>query len=128
MSKSVFVKAYNYKMLIDVIYLKNINKNITFCIGQNAQDNFDVIDAASEEDMWFHVKDLPSCHVVAKIPEGIDRKEMRSVIKRGAILCKQHSKYKASDKLYIIYTRLKNIQKTDTPGSVITTNVSTIAI
>jgi predicted ribosome quality control (RQC) complex YloA/Tae2 family protein len=115
-------------MLMEVIYLKNINKNITFCIGKNAQDNFDVIDASLPEDMWFHVKDLPSCHVVAKIPEGIDRKEMKSIIKRGALLCKMHSKYKASDKLEITYTRIKNIQKTDTPGSVITATTSSITI
>jgi predicted ribosome quality control (RQC) complex YloA/Tae2 family protein len=115
-------------MLMEVIYLKNINKNITFCIGKNAQDNFDIIDASLPEDMWFHVKDLPSCHVVAKIPEGTDRKEMRSIIKRGALLCKMHSKYKASDKLEIIYTRIKNIQKTDTPGSVITSSISSISI
>lgn len=113
---------------MDVIYLKNINQSITFLIGKTAQDNFDVIDASAPEDLWFHVNGLPSCHVVAKIPEDMDRKDIRSVIKRGAILCKQHSKYKASDKLEVIYTRIKNIQKTDTPGTVITSIVSTITI
>jgi predicted ribosome quality control (RQC) complex YloA/Tae2 family protein len=115
-------------MIMDVIYLKNINQSITFLIGKTAQDNFDVIDASSPEDLWFHVSGLPSCHVVAKIPEGMDRKDIRSVIKRGAILCKQHSKYKASDKLEVIYTRIKNIQKTNVLGSVITTSVSKVAV
>jgi predicted ribosome quality control (RQC) complex YloA/Tae2 family protein len=115
-------------MIMEVIYLKNINQSITFLIGKSAQDNFDVIDASSPHDIWFHVNGLPSCHVVAKIPEDMDRKDIRSVIKRGAILCKQHSKYKASDKLEIIYTRIKNVQKTNVLGSVITTTVSKVAL
>ena len=106
-------------MKTDVVYLKNINRDIVYLIGTSAQDNFDVIDASQPDDMWFHVKDLPSCHVVAKIPDGIcDRKDIASIAKRGAILCKQHSKYASVQNLEIIYTRIKNIEKTSVPGSV----------
>jgi predicted ribosome quality control (RQC) complex YloA/Tae2 family protein len=103
----------------EVIYLKNINRDITYLIGTNAQDNFDVIDASDPDDIWLHVKDLPSCHVVAKIPDDMSgNKELLSIVKRGALLCKQHSKYSSIQNLEIIYTRIKNVQKTAVPGSV----------
>lgn len=106
-------------MKTDIIYMKQLHRDIVYLIGTNAHDNFDVIDASSPEDMWFHVKDLPSCHVVAKIPDDIcEHKEILYIVKRGAILCKQHSKYTSTQNLEIMYTRIKNVEKTSIPGSV----------
>ena len=115
-------------MKTEIIFLKNINKDVTFLIGTNAKDNFDVIDAGSPDDYWFHVKDVPSCHVVAKIPEGADSKIVRSIIKRAAVLCKQYSKYVSNKNVEIIYTKIKNVQKTEVAGSVLTKSVSTVSI
>jgi len=116
-------------MKTDVVYLKNINRDIVYLIGTNAQDNFDVIDASQPDDLWFHVKDMPSCHVVAKIPDDIsDRKQILSIAKRGGILCKQHSKYASVQNLEIIYTRIKNVEKTSIPGSVNTTSTKSVKV
>lgn len=116
-------------MKTDVVYLKNINRDIVYLIGTSAQDNFDVIDVSQPDDMWFHVKDLPSCHVVAKIPDDIcDRKEILAIVKRGAILCKQHSKYASVQNLEIIYTRIKNVEKTSIPGSVNTIDTKLVKV
>lgn len=116
-------------MKTDVVYLKNINRDIVYLIGTNAQDNFDVIDASQPDDLWFHVKDMPSCHVVAKIPDDIsDRKQILSIAKRGAILCKQHSKYSSVQNLEIIYTAIKNVEKTAIPGSVNTTSTKSVKV
>ena len=113
----------------EVIYLKNINRDITYLIGTNAQDNFDVIDSSDPDDIWFHVKDLPSCHVVAKIPDDItDRKEILSIAKRGALLCKQYSKYASTQNLEIIYTRIINVEKTKVPGRVYTTETKVVKV
>jgi predicted ribosome quality control (RQC) complex YloA/Tae2 family protein len=103
---------------------------ITYNIGTSAQDNFDLIDASSPHDIWFHVEGLPSCHVVAVIPEDekIDKKKMRAIITQGAVICKKHSKYASHKNLPIIYTKISNVQKTTTIGSVFTTNTKTITI
>lgn len=103
---------------------------MTYRIGVSAQDNFDLIDDSSPQDIWFHVEGLPSCHVVAVIPENekLDKKKIRALVNQGAVICKKHSKYASYKNLPIIYTKIENVQKTGTIGSVLTTNTKTIII
>ena len=106
-------------------------ENITFFIGGNAKENFEIIDLAKSDDLWFHVDDLPSCHVIASISDIIDnksKKDIRYIVKQGALLCKKYSKYKSVSNLPIIYTYISNVHKTDIIGSVITTNSKIIKI
>ena len=112
------------------IVLQGKSIEVQFIIGTCAQDNFDAIDISDPDDIWFHVRDGSSCHVIAKIPIAgkLDKKMMRHIIKQGALLCKQESKYKSVKNLAIIYTKLHNVQKTDIVGSVIADHVSTILI
>jgi hypothetical protein len=35
-------------------YIDAIKANIEFRVGQNAQDNFDLIDDSGPDDLWFH--------------------------------------------------------------------------
>ena len=103
---------------------------MTYHIGVSAQDNFDLIDASSPQDIWFHVEGLPSCHVVAVMPENekLDKNKMRALVKQGAVICKKHSNYASHKNLPIVYTKIENVQKTDTIGSVVTSNTKTIII
>jgi len=93
---------------------------IDFLVGQNAQENHDLIDAADEEDLWFHVSEHPSCHVIGKIPDGvdIDKSDLMKVVKQGAVICKSFSKFKSDKNVKIDYTWIKNVTKLKTPGSV----------
>ena len=117
-------------MKTETIFLSNIHMEMTYHIGVSAQDNFDLIDASSPQDIWFHVECLPSCHIVAVMQENekLDKKKMQTIIKRGALICKQNSKYVSQKNLPIIYTKIENVQKTGTTGSVFTTNTKTIII
>ena len=38
--------------------------NNKICIGQNANDNDELVKISRQTDMWFHLADFPSCHVV----------------------------------------------------------------
>jgi len=106
-------------MLTKEEYIAQLKRNITFYIGTNAVDNFTAIEAGSPEDIWFHADDASSCHVVAVVPEDIDRKEKLWIIKRGSLLVKQHTKKFVSIKnLPIIYTEIQNIEITDKAGKV----------
>ena len=100
------------------IFIPHLNCNITYFVGSNAIQNFEIIDNACENDLWFHVNNRPSCHIIAQIPRDIPRKSLKYVIKQGAILCKQNSKYKSDKNLEIIFAKIKNIQKTDVIGTV----------
>jgi len=103
---------------------------IDFLVGQNAQENHDLIDAADEEDLWFHVSEHPSCHVIGKIPEGVDldKSELKKIVKQGAIICKSFSKFKSDKNVKIDYTRVKNVTKLKTPGSVSITDAKCVII
>jgi len=106
--------------------------NIVYRIGANAQDNFDIIDQSNPQDIWFHVEGRPSCHVIASVPDNMTmtmtKKEKHKLIKKGAELCKIHSKYKSEKNLKIIYTKVENITKTETLGSVLLSNEKIIEI
>ncbi len=115
-------------MKIEQVYFTQINENIEFLIGKNQQDNFNIIDMAKPTDLWFHLDDYPSCHVIAKVPEIINKKDLKYIIKRGALICKQHSNYKSIKDLNIIYTCIKNVKKTSIIGSVTTTNTKIICL
>ena len=85
-------------------------------IGQNRHDNFSIIDDASENDIWFHVEGMPSCHVILKTHENTSTP--RQVIKRCAYLCKIHSKAKTLKTCVVSYTTINNVSKTDVIGQV----------
>ena len=93
--------------------------SITYVIGRNAKENFDIIDESSKKDMWFHIKNDSSCHVIALMPpDKLTKKSLHTIIKRGALICKQNSRFKSDKNVTIIYTHIENIAKTETVGLV----------
>jgi predicted ribosome quality control (RQC) complex YloA/Tae2 family protein len=103
--------------------LDNIIK-YEFIIGQNAKENWEIIDDADTNDMWLHIADYPSCHVVIKkygLEEGDTENNINypnQVIAIGADYCKEFSKYKDKKKVKIVYTLIKNVDKGRVIGSV----------
>ena len=77
-------------MKTELKFISALNSSIEFKIGQNAQDNFDIIDESNPNDLWFHLYGESSCHVIAMIdPEvKLDKKQKRQIITQGALLCK----------------------------------------
>lgn len=102
--------------------------DIEYIIGQNASENFKIIDDANEFDMWFHIDGYPSCHVLCSIPNNVSKKDLLKIIKRGALYCKEHSKYNSEKSVSVIYTYVKNVTKTDVVGTVITNNAKKIKV
>ena len=115
------------KMFFNIVGKKNLKRedeeNVEFHIGDDAKDNFVIIDYANPEDLWFHVQGFSSCHVIANISKlELDKKQLRQIITQGAVLCKQNSRYAYMNDLAIVYTKVKNIKKTNIVGTVITEN------
>ena len=113
------MKQYNYDCYEDnYIYIINV--------GRNAKENWELIDMSKHNDIWFHVADSPSSHVVLSV--GDIKKPHRKVIKYCAFLCKSHSKVKNMNKVSIVYTTINNIVKSKNVGSVITKNTKIIKL
>ncbi len=119
-------------MKTETIYFEKLGLDITYYIGKNAKDNFDVIDMGNPNDIWFHIEYLSSSHVVMILPEvehKMDSKIYNTILKRGALLCKQNTKKMVSlHNVDITYTKLKDVLKTSRVGSVITQNSKTISV
>lgn len=98
-----------------------------FIIGRNKEDNFRIIDESVETDIWFHVEGEPSCHVILKNSDNI-RDIPKQVIKHGAYLCKINSKAAKSNKTTIMYSPLKNVEKTAIMGQVLVSSYKTVSV
>lgn len=108
-------------MITKSIYIPAIKQELEFYIGENAQDNFDILDICKPDDIWFHLHKESSCHVIAVMPNDykFNRIQMTKIITQGALCCKQHSKTKSNRQVEICYTRVINIVKTHIIGQVI---------
>lgn len=103
----------------EVLFLQGLNREITFHIGQNKNEIFDVIDKGDPDDLWFHANEISSCHVVANIPSDISDKDRKYIIKAGALLCKKYTnKIKSLNDIEVVYTKIKYIEKTQYIGCV----------
>jgi predicted ribosome quality control (RQC) complex YloA/Tae2 family protein len=116
-------------MITKTIRFPNINGlEINYYIGKSAKENFEIIDAAMDHHLWFHVEGEPSGHVIAEMPDTMNKKYMRYIVKQGAVLCKQHSKYSSQPNCKIVYTNIEYVNKSDKLGSVTISNSKTITI
>ena len=116
-------------MKTEILFLQGLNREITFYIGQNKNENFDVIDKGEPDDLWFHANEISSCHVIAIVPKDISNKERKYIIKAGALLCKKYTnKLRTLTGIEIIYTEIKNIEKTQYIGCVKIVNQKKIII
>ena len=114
-------------MKTENIFIHALKREVIFYIGKKQSENFEVIDAGKEEDLWFHAKNESSCHVVCELPEDINKKELKYIITAGALLCKNNTnKLKILHNVEIIYTQIKNITKTNVEGCVLTNNTKTV--
>ena len=101
-----------------------------FIIGSNKEENQYLINSSEPVDLWFHISDCPSCHVICKINHitKVSNKHFNKIIKQGAVCCKSHSKYKNLKDVNITYARIEHLQNTDKVGSVIVNNGKNITI
>jgi len=112
-------------------YIPSVKETIIYKKGRDAQDNFDLIDASKDNDIWFHIHGDSSAHVVASINDlaiSLDKKQLRDIIKQGAVICKQQSSYKSSKNVSIVYTRIKDVQKSTPVGTVSICNGKIVTI
>ncbi len=90
------------------------HEGVDFLVGTNAKKN-DVIthQLANNDDLWFHVKDQPGAHVVAK-----SSIETESTIRYGANLAALYSTAKYSSSVEVQYTKVRHLKKIPgRPGS-----------
>ena len=87
----------------EIIIFNNIKTPISYYIGVNKSDNFKILDYVKESDIWFHIFECTSCHVVVRLPEKeeefLTKKQVMTIIKKGALLCRQNTNSVKKEKL-----------------------------
>jgi hypothetical protein len=128
-------------------YIPSLKISVVYKIGIDAKNNFEIIDQADKNDIWFHLKGTSSCHVIACLKNityttldddmpncydltfnELDKKQKQQIIKQGALLCKQYSRMKSMKNVEIIYTKIENIEKTNIVGTVSTFKSKVIVV
>lgn len=95
--------------------MKDIDIDGTNCkIGENAKENWYLLDNAKDNFLFLHLSSFPSCYVI--IEHDSPNKE---IIEKAAILCKNNTKYKNLRDIKVDYTLCSNVIKTDKVGEVI---------
>ena len=102
-----------------MVYIETY-ENFTIKIGKNDEENDNLIKEGGQNDLWFHIKNNPSPHGI--IHSDTKEEPTKDVIYKTAELVKSFSKYKDLSKITIVYTKLKNIKRTNILGSVIIKN------
>lgn len=66
------------------------NIDYSVMIGTDAKDNWNIIDLSSPNDIWFHLENHSSCHVILQTN---NKKISRRLITQCALLCKENCEF-----------------------------------
>lgn len=109
-------------VLVDLQTLNGIvQKEYTIIIGQNAKENTQIIQESHPENIWFHLSSSSSAHIILQ-NEGdpIPKRYLNEI--SGKLF-----KYKKNAPIQdVIYTEVKNVRITSTPGLVVPSNLRII--
>lgn len=90
-------------------------EEFTCFVGQNAKENWCLLDRSNSKDIFFHLSSFPSCYVILRTNNNVDG----NIIKRCAEICKENTKYRAMRGIYVDYTTVSNIEKGNVVGEII---------
>ena len=121
------------KCMKEIHYFLNKDSDlyITYLIGQNANENDQLIRSANENDLWFHSDGLPSCHIISKIPDELNiiinknKKIKQQFLKKGCLLVKENTNAlkREHNKLDFIVCKKSDLILLKEPGKVQCNNV-----
>ena len=85
-------------------------------IGSNADDNWMLIETLKRTDIWVHLKDVPSCHAVVRLPKkhrDDTTSRMNTLNHVARMICIQSAKRipPGAKTVSLIYTRGKYVNK-----------------
>ncbi len=93
-------------------------------VGQNKHENWELLDDADKNDVWFHVANASSAYVVLSVVPT--HTVPKPVIAYCAELCQAHSKMKHETKCRVMYTQIRNVSKGKHVGEALVGSFSTI--
>ena len=104
--------------------------DIEYIIGKNALHNTQLCQEMAPYDVWFHISNLPSAHLIMKNPDkvSLDKLRKHGIIYKMANRLKVSSKYRKTPLLKVDYCYGKDIKTTPVPGRVTTLHCAVITV
>lgn len=88
-------------------------------VGENAQDNWNLLDQSEDNYIFFHLSSFSSCYVVLETYYKNLNEVPIDIIKKAAELCKSKTKYKNMIDIKVDYTTVNNVKKGEVIGEII---------
>ena len=88
----------------------------TIVIGGNAQENDELVKGSAPNDIWLHLENMSSAHIVIRTD---DKEVPKRVINMAASLYSQYCPKKVMGRYNVIWTEIKNVKSTKTKGCVV---------
>jgi predicted ribosome quality control (RQC) complex YloA/Tae2 family protein len=88
--------------------------NIKCFVGGNASENWQILDNAKPNHLFFHLSSFSSCYVISEVDGLIDLETIKNI----AECCKSNTKYKNIPKVKVDYTLCSNVYKGEKVGEV----------
>ncbi|KAF0979398.1 hypothetical protein FDP41_001741 [Naegleria fowleri] len=80
-------------------------------VGENAKENDTIRRQAAQNDLWFHLQDVSSPHVIlSPVDRSLTTSFSSESIHQAASLCKAFSKQKSMQTSNVIYTPRKQVK------------------
>lgn len=84
-------------------------------IGRNAIENDNLVKTSHQNDFWFHLNNVPSCHITSNILQKCINNTFLNKI--NTLLFEYTPKAPKSAKM--IYAQITNVKRTNIPGQVV---------
>lgn len=95
--------------------VKNIEIDGIMCkVGENAKDNWSLLEVSCKTNLFFHLTHYPSCFVLLDCKKTLSM----DILKQVALVCKENTKYKNIKNISVDYTTCLNIQKGEHVGEI----------
>jgi len=92
------------------------SEGLVYKRGENAQDNWNLLEQAKEDHIFFHLSKFPSCYVIMEVNNTNFSIDMCII---GAEFCKSGTKYKHMKDVKVDYCKCSNLIKGSETGQVI---------
>ena len=93
-----------------------------FFVGQNARENWKLLDESEPDDLFVHAAGAPSCYVIVVSRPRHNTAPIFSIedIRYACTLCKSHSSnaLKTEEQIEVLYVPVRNVRKGRTAGQV----------
>jgi predicted ribosome quality control (RQC) complex YloA/Tae2 family protein len=109
-------------MKIEKIYVEENDTEYDIIIGTCSTENDTIIKQSNQNDIWFHFQSISGPHIILRSNGDIIPKRYLNKIASLLFIYKP----KAPKNQNVIYTTIKNVKLTNTPGTVYTKNTQII--